>query len=106
MSDKIEVLNSKNFESAISKGAVVVDFYADWCGPCKIMAPVFEKVASKMSGVKFAKLNVDGSQDIAQRFGVMSIPTTIAFKNGQAVDMKVGALNENEIIKLADRAKR
>lgn len=106
MSEKIEVLTSKNFDSVISKGSVVVDFYADWCGPCKIMAPHFDKASSKISGVKFAKLNVDGSQDIAQRYGIMSIPTTIAFKNGQAVDMRTGALNEAEILKLAEKAKK
>ena len=105
MSEKIEVLNSKNFKEFISKGSVVVDFYADWCGPCKIMGPNFEKAASKVSGVKFAKLNVDGSQDIAMEYGVMSIPTTIVFKNGKAVDMKSGALNEGEIVKLAEKAK-
>lgn len=106
MSGKIEVLTSKNFDSFISKGSVIVDFYADWCGPCKIMAPIFEKVASKMTGVKFAKLNVDGAQEIAMRYGVRSIPTTIAFKNEQAVDMRIGVLNENEIVKLAERAKK
>jgi|SRR3989344_1667428 len=105
MSGKVEVLTSKNFKSFISKGGVVVDFYALWCGPCKIMAPVFEKVASKVSSVKFAKLNVDGAQEIAQHYGIVSIPTTVVFKDGQAVDMRSGVLNENEIIKLAEKAK-
>ena len=105
MSGKIEALTSKNFKEFISKDSAIVDFYADWCGPCKIMAPNFEKAASKVSGVKFAKLNVDGAQDIAMSYGVMSIPTTIVFKKGQAVDMRTGALNENEIVKLAEKAK-
>lgn len=105
MAGKIEVLDSKNFDNFISKNPVIVDFYADWCGPCKIMAPNFEKAASKVNGVKFAKLNVDGSQEIAMRYGVMSIPTTIVFRNGQPVDMRSGALNENEIVKMAEKAK-
>ena len=105
MAGNIEVLNSKNFDTIISKGAVVVDFYANWCNPCKIMAPNFEKAASKVNGVKFAKLDVDGNQEIAQRYGVMSIPTTIVFKKGQPVDMRSGALNENEIVKMAEKAK-
>lgn len=105
MAGKIEVLTSKNFKEFVSKGSTIVDFYADWCGPCKIMAPNFEKAAGKVSTVKFAKLNVDGAQDIAQSYGVMSIPSTIAFKNGNAVDMKVGALNENEIVKMAEKIK-
>ncbi|MBM3231852.1 thioredoxin [Candidatus Pacearchaeota archaeon] len=105
MAGNIEVLTSKNFNSSIAKGSVIVDFYADWCGPCKIMAPNFEKASGKVTGVKFAKLNVDGAQDVAMNFGVMSIPTTIAFKNGKAVDMKVGALSENDIVKLAEKIK-
>lgn len=104
MSGKIEVLSAAKFKDFIAKGPAIVDFYADWCGPCKIMAPAFEKAAGKVSGVKFGKLNVDGAQDIAMGYGVMSIPTTIVFKNGQAVDMKVGALNENEIVKMAEKA--
>ncbi len=105
MSQNIQVLDSKNFSSTIAKGSVIVDFYADWCGPCKIMAPNFEKASHKVTSVKFAKLNVDGAQDIAMEYGVMSIPTTIAFKNGQAVDMKVGALSENDIVKMAEKIK-
>lgn len=105
MAGNIEVLTSKNFNSVIAKGSVIVDFYADWCGPCKIMAPNFEKAAHKVTSVKFAKLNVDGAQEIAQSFGVMSIPSTIAFKNGQAVDMRVGALSENDIVKMAEKIK-
>lgn len=105
MSGKIEVLTSKNFKDFISKGPCIVDFFAVWCGPCKIMAPNFEKAASKVNDVRFAKLDVDGAQEIAMQYGVMSIPTTIVFKNGQAIDMRTGALNENEIIKMAEKAK-
>ncbi|MEK6915986.1 MAG: thioredoxin [Nanoarchaeota archaeon] len=105
MVGKIEILSSKNFDDFISKNSAVIDFYADWCGPCKIMAPVFEKVASTVKDVKFAKVNVDGNQEIAMRYGIMSIPTTIVFKKGQPVDMRTGALSENEIVKLASKAK-
>ena len=105
MGGKIEVLNVNNFDAAIAKGTAIVDFYADWCGPCKIMAPAFEKVAGKISGVKFAKLNVDGNQEIAGRYGVMSIPTTIVFKNGVVKDLHTGALSEKEISKLVEKYK-
>lgn len=105
MIGKIEVLNSKNFDNFISKDPVIVDFYADWCGPCKIMEPVFEKLASNIHEVKFAKLNVDGNQEIAMRYGVMSIPTLILFKGGQPIDMRVGALSENEIVKMIKKVK-
>lgn len=105
MTGNIDVLDSKNFDLVISKSPVIVDFYADWCGPCKIMAPSFEKAAGKVTGIKFAKLNVDGNQEIAQRYGVMSIPTTIVFKKGQPVDMRSGALSEVEIVKMAEKGK-
>src|SRR3989338_3723982 len=105
MAGNIEVLIGKNFDSMVSKGTVVVDFYADWCNPCKIMSPSFEKAAAKVTSVKFAKLNVDGAQEIAMRYGVMSIPSTIVFKNGQPVDMRSGALSEAEIIKMAEKGK-
>ncbi|MEK6847169.1 MAG: thioredoxin [Nanoarchaeota archaeon] len=105
MAGKIEVLSKNNFDAAVAKGTVIVDFYADWCGPCKIMAPAFEKAAARTGSVKFAKLNVDGNQKIAMRYGVMSIPTTIVFKNGQIKDMHAGALSESEIMKLADKYK-
>ena len=101
----VEILDSKKFDSFISKGTSIVDFYADWCGPCKIMAPAFEKASSKLKEVKFAKLNVDGNQEIAMKYGVMSIPTTIVFKNGVVKDMHTGALSETEIVKLAEKYK-
>ena len=106
MAGKIEVLDKNNFAAAIAKGTVVVDFWAAWCGPCKIMAPAFEKAASLVpASVKFAKINVDGNQEIAMRYGVMSIPTTIVFKNGNVKDMHTGALSEKEILKMADKYK-
>ncbi len=105
MAGKIEVLNTNNFDAAVAKGTVIVDFYADWCNPCKIMAPAFESAASKYAGVKFAKLNVDGNQEIAGRYGVMSIPTTIVFKNGNVKDMHIGVLSEKEILKMAEKYK-
>ncbi len=101
----VEILDSKKFDAFTSKGTSIVDFYADWCGPCKLMAPVFESAAAKSSGVKFAKINVEGNQEIAGRYGVMSIPTIIIFKNGQMKDMHTGALNEAGILKLAEKYK-
>ena len=105
MAGNIEILNKKTFDDFISKGTIIVDFYANWCNPCKIMAPAFEKAASKSKTVKFAKVDVDGNQEIAMRYGIMSIPTTIVFKNGNVKDMYTGALSENEILKLAEKYK-
>ena len=69
---------------------VLVDFYADWCGPCKMMAPVVEELAEEKLDVTFAKVNVDNLGDVAQRYGIMSIPTLILFKDGEVASQTVG----------------
>jgi thioredoxin 1 len=88
-------LSSSNFDQMIStQGLVLVDFWAEWCGPCKLMHPVFNRMAKKYRHIKFARVNVDLAQDIAMRFGVQAIPTFIMFKNGQPVDRMMGAVGE------------
>ena len=79
-------VNDSNFEEVVLKSAqpVLVDFWAEWCGPCKMLTPVLESVANKLDGkVKIVKVDVDESPDLAQRFGIMSVPTMILFKKGQ-----------------------
>lgn len=77
---------------------VLVDFYADWCGPCKMMAPVIEELANEYEGtVKIGKLNVDDNPDTARQYRVMSIPTMIIYKNGEAVDTVVGVIAKNAL---------
>jgi thioredoxin 1 len=102
MGKKITVLSSESFDEFISKGNVVVDFYADWCGPCKMMAPHFEKASEKVTGVKFAKIDIDDNLDVASKFQVMSIPTTILFKDGEMVDRRTGAMYEEDIEKIIE----
>ena len=94
----MKILNSNEFDNAIASGIVLVDFYADWCGPCKMLSPVIEGLAEKMEQVNFYKLNVDASSDIAGRYGVQAIPNLIIFKDGKAVDQITGFVPENEII--------
>jgi thioredoxin 1 len=87
-------LNSKNLEDAILKNrALVVDCWAPWCGPCRMMSPVIEELASDLKGkITFGKLNTDENQDIAAKYQVQAIPTLLIFKDGKLADRKVGAL--------------
>lgn len=86
----------QNFEAEVlqSDKPVLVDFYADWCGPCKMMAPVVEKLAQEMDGqVKVGKINVDDEPELAQKYRVISIPTFLIFKNGEVAETGVGAMS-------------
>ena len=94
-------LNSSNFEEEVLKSEkkVLVDFYADWCGPCKMMSPVVDEIAKDYSEkLKVCKLNVDEAGDIAGEYGVMSIPTLIFFENGKVVDTVVGLTSRSELV--------
>lgn len=96
-------LDQANFDQTISGGLVLVDFWAEWCGPCKSMHPIFDRMSKKYRHIKFARVNVDKCQDIAMRFAVQSIPTFIMFKNGQLVDRMVGAVGEPGIHMIAKK---
>ena len=88
-------LNSDNFEQTVLKadGTVVVDFYADWCGPCKMMSHVIDKMAEEYAGrIKVRKVNVDENSDLAVKYGIMSIPNMKFFKGGAVVDEVIGAV--------------
>ena len=99
MPDSIKELNEKNFDEFISKGNSVVDFWAEWCGPCKMLAPVFDDVAKEMKGkVKFGKVDIEEGQAIAENWGVMSVPTVIFFKNGEQVDRFSGFADKKRFI--------
>ena len=95
-------LNKENFEKEVvqSEKTVLVDFYADWCGPCKMLSPILEEIASELGEkVKVGKLNVDESNDLAFKYEVMSIPTLILFENGKVVDRLTGLRSKDEIRK-------
>ena len=95
----VNQFNEENFEEEVlkSEGTVLVDFYADWCGPCKMMSPVIDQMAEENESVKFGKINVDENPDLAEKYNVMSIPTIIVFKAGNPVKTFVGVTDTNEI---------
>ena len=90
-------LEKENFDEIISEEKVLVDFYADWCGPCRMLLPVLEEVSSE-GVIKIVKVNVDEHEDIARKYGVMTIPTLILFGNKEELKRNVGYLNHDEVI--------
>jgi thioredoxin 1 len=94
-------LDEKNFNSEVVKSSlpVLVDFWAEWCGPCKMIAPIIDQLSTELQGkMKVGKVNVDEVPQLAGQFNVMSIPTLLIFKNGQAVDQLVGALPKDKLL--------
>ena len=91
-------LGDNNFNEAVKDGLVLVDFYADWCGPCRMMAPILEAVAAEREDLKVAKVNVDESAALASRFGVMSIPTLVLLDGGEEVKRIVGARPKDALL--------
>jgi len=94
-------LNEKNFEAEVLKSSlpVLVDFWAEWCGPCKMIAPVIDQLAVELQGkMKIAKVNVDEAAELAGQFNVMSIPTLLIFKGGKPVDQIVGAMPKDKLL--------
>ncbi len=89
--------NKSDFVDATASGTVLVDFYANWCGPCKMLAPVLEQFANDMPDVQVVKVDVDVVSDVAKEFGVVSIPTLILCKEGEIVDKQVGFMNINQL---------
>ena len=97
-------LTKENFAKEITeyKGKSLIDFWASWCGPCRMLSPIVDEVAAERSDIKVGKVNVDEQPDLAAQFGVMSIPTLLVFKNGKLVNQTVGARPKSGVLALLD----
>ena len=95
-------INNSNFEEEVLKSekAVLVDFYEEWCGPCKMLAPVIDQIAKENEDIKVAKINVDEAQELAEKYGVMSIPTLVVIKNGEEIKRQVGLASKTDILNM------
>ena len=87
----VQKLNQNNFNNSIANGTALVDFYADWCGPCRMVSPIVDEIAQERNDITVGKVNVDDENALAMKYGVMSIPTLIVFKDGQEKTRIVGA---------------
>ena len=97
----VKVLNENNFDIETSTGTTLVDFYADWCGPCRMLSPIIESIADSLAGeVNVFKVNVDKSPNLARRFNVKGIPTILVVKNGNVVNRKTGMGTRQQLIEM------
>ena len=97
----IKNCNENDFENEVLKSnlPVIVDFWAEWCGPCKMLTPILEELSNEMKNeIKVVKVNLDENQDLAMKYSIRSIPTLLLFKEGNLIDTKVGLLPKNEIV--------
>ena len=94
----VQKLNQNNFNNAVASGTALVDFYADWCGPCRMVSPIVDEIAEERSDITVGKVNVDDENALAMKYGVMSIPTLIVFNNGKEKARIVGARPKGAIL--------
>ncbi|MDD4316471.1 MAG: thioredoxin [Clostridia bacterium] len=104
MSENVMKITAENFDETISKGVTLVDFWAEWCGPCKMLAPVLDSAANELKGkAQIGKVNVDEQGSLAMKFSIMSIPTLIIFKDGQLKERVSGFRQQNAIVAMVKK---
>ncbi len=97
-----EITNVEEFDELTKEGRVLVDFYAVWCGPCKMLAPIVEKVVEENPEISLLRVNVDENEELSRRFGIVSIPTLVYFENGVQHGMNVGYIGEDAVKKFVE----
>jgi thioredoxin 1 len=99
---EIKALTSENFEAEVLKESktVLIDFWASWCGPCRMLSPVVDQIAEERQDIKVCKVNIDEQPELAQKFGIMSIPTLLVFRGGKQVNSSVGVRPKQDILNL------
>jgi thioredoxin 1 len=100
----MKIINSEEFKNIRNDGKVVVDFYADWCGPCKMLSPILEEVSEDHQDIKFVKINVDENEELAAEFGIMSIPAVFMLKDGNIVNKFLGAQSKRVVEEQVEKA--
>ena len=99
----VHAITDDNFEASVQKGVVLVDFWADWCGPCKMAAPILEELSNEMTEVRFTKMNVDENQQAPQTLGITALPTFVVYKDGEVVDRVTGLLPKPQLSSLVQK---
>ena len=97
---EVVALTKENFDAEVAQGKALIDFWASWCGPCRMLSPVVDEIAEENDGFKVCKVDVDDQPELAQRFGVMSIPTLVVIKDGKVTNRTVGAQPKEQILSL------
>lgn len=95
----IKNVNEKEFYNEIKEGKTLVDFYANWCGPCKMLSPIIHELSEEITDIKFLKVDIDEESELAEKYDVMSIPTIILFENGVEVKKNIGLISKSELEK-------
>ena len=99
----VKIVNSNEFNEEIKDGVVYVDFFSTWCGPCRMLSPIIDEISDIIKDVKFIKVDVDASNDVAQTYGIMSIPTLIIFKDGKIINKQIGLLSKSDLIEFINK---